>query len=118
MHGGTGWPRQGPTGLRGRRGSRGPPTGGGRVEPGCAGAARSACLSAPTAAWQWGQVCLSRGSVQRFALALLAVWQLGGCGQRGPLTLPTRDGETPAVPAAEPVLEEGEPGRPDDDLPP
>ena len=39
-------------------------------------------------------------------LLLLAVCYLAGCGQRGPLTLPARGGDSTAVPALEAPAEE------------
>ena len=41
-------------------------------------------------------------------VALLAAGMLTGCGQRGPLTLPARDGEAAAAPAAEEQVTDGE----------
>lgn len=48
----------------------------------------------------WGRYAAPIGRRQGF-VALLAAGLLTGCGQRGPLTLPTRDVEATTPPAAE-----------------
>ena len=48
----------------------------------------------------WESYAATMGRRQ-VCVALLAAGLLTGCGQRGPLTLPARDVEAPAAPAAE-----------------
>ena len=62
----------------------------------------------------WGRYTAPIGWRQGFA-ALLAAGLLTGCGQRGPLTLPTRDVEATAPPAAEPQATEEEPESEEED---